>query len=437
MTESENSSEENSQSNCSDCEAEYTRTIYSDSDSDHEDKFTADNIQDILNKTNNQSELELINNLQKSNSNQLNKILLKYLDKNKITPDIFSVYLYKWVMTSYRGLNKIDGIGKIFDIILDYLPLTKAHYQLIIEINKPNFILDILKKILDKNIKIPSLVLNKLLVSYRINKPEQYKFILDNIDPDSDTIANLYKSRFRDRQIYINKITNSGIKITKKVFLNSVKYGHQSDLPLNFIPDLDCLIFACKTLNIKLMTRILDHKITPTQDCFRAILYDIHINNFEQEKIAKAIDLLIAYAYQPDFSDISYCLKNSCYINNIEKYNLSEDQKNTLINICAEIGFWPYKKIFSGKPKLETLQAQFLKSNNLENIKYLISLGIEPDITCLKNACSVKQNITTIKYLLKNYGFKIEYLDLENYISKFGNATLKLMATELKNQKKI
>lgn len=152
-------------------------------------------------------------------------------------------------------------------------------------------------------------------------------------------------------------------------------------------PDINCLIEACKTLNLNLI------KIIPTSDCINAILLSCSLKNGKNKQcvIAELVANII---------DIYKLLEKGCYINNIDRFDIKFDNK--FIEKCTMIGYYPYQNIYI-KPTMQCLYIECKKCNNVQNIKKLISTGLKPDIKWLIEACDNISNIQNIKYLIETH----------------------------------
>ena len=116
--------------------------------------------------------------------------------------------------------------------------------------------------------------------------------------------------------------------------------------------------------------------------------------------IADIIDVFIIYGLTVTKELIIKMLNKTCYIENIEKYNIPID--NDILYICSNYSYYPYK--FDCKPPISVLIKECSKGDNLEIIKKLKEYGGVYNTTCLIEACKNPKNGRVIKYLVNECG---------------------------------
>ena len=152
---------------------------------------------------------------------------------------------------------------------------------------------------------------------------------------------------------------------------------------------------------------------------------DIRFNEDVFEKI-----ILCGSTFTPDIL-ISLSKKN-IILKNIQKYNLnlslSEKENLALIFTERDKFFpYPYSKYNLIKPNIKCLQYLCLKRSKYDvNYikKYIKTYEINPDITCLENACLIKQNVSIINLLVKKYHLKPNEKCLKNIAYTINNKSL-------------
>ena len=193
-------------------------------------------------------------------------------------------------------------------------------------------------------------------------------------------------------------------------------------------------------LNIKL-AMILDNKIQPTTKALYILLdnarpeFDLRKNTINKFDIVigGSIDMFIRYGYDLTYDDMLYALSKGVIIGeNIQRFNFNFDSK--YFAICATIGNYPYVKLCASVD-MGTLIVHCRRAgnSNLKDIRKIVKQGkLIPDASCMQEACQVRSNSVTIKYLVSAGGI-ITIECLENYIKYYGDQTLQYLINEFKN----
>ncbi len=118
--------------------------------------------------------------------------------------------------------------------------------------------------------------------------------------------------------------------------------------------------------------------------------------------IADIMDVFITYGLKVTKELIIKLLNKTCYINQIERFNIPIDQD--ILYVCSNFSYYPYK--FDCKPPISVLIKECSKSDNLEIIKKLKEYGGIYNTTCLIEACKNPKNGRVIKFLVNECGVK-------------------------------
>lgn len=159
--------------------------------------------------------------------------------------------------------------------------------------------------------------------------------------------------------------------------------------------DLQCLISACDVKQVQLIKMILDSGITPTTQC----LYKAVTNIYDQKMCSEIVNLLTSYKLNIVKDDVIYVIKyapNAIYIPDIDRFGIVCDED--IKRACIEKGKFVYKEA----QNIDALRKACGKAGNMTWIKKIMDDGIKPDIICLQNACTMRNNIQVIKLLCKH-----------------------------------
>jgi hypothetical protein len=211
---------------------------------------------------------------------------------------------------------------------------------------------------------------------------------------------------------YINDKILFTLHCVDEAIKNDDVIMYDTFVPTLFELDKEHLEIACENNSILIATHLLNQKIIPTNNCFKAIFQKNKIlkKSTKKEilfKRSKMINLLFKYGYKPNVEDILIATKHHHIIDNLNIFDIQLDE--SFIQKCSEFGFIPYKE-YKLSPTIECLEYECGISNNLQTITNLIKNGLTPNIKCIKAACELKSNMTVIKFLLENFNLK---LDLE------------------------
>ncbi len=418
---------------------------------------------------------KILNNL--SIFNNYNQLFTSFINSN-----IKQYYLCHTTNKSIECfkilINLIDIDTLDFNTFKTCVNLNKQYLDCIVNliIKKKNISSEVISKILYTK--------NKLLIStlfddnnkLNLNLNEShYNYLCKNnqLIIINTTINNNYYGRsnlateenFKISTEFNSKIIlhliNSKVKVTKK----AINYALIHKISPNIIKQLitmgpglctDYLIAACHGQNKEMIEFLLDNKIVPTSDCIKALFTSavnndiIDINekygkNMFYEKsvpvspkdsiniknITELLNILLNYNYTITYDDLIFITKYYVTIPNIQKYNLTFDNK--FLEICSEIGFYPPYD-HNIKPDIRCLQKECIKSGNLQAIKELVlKQKIKPDNICIQNACIHKANLPTIRFLVDNNA-SVDYIALKNIISITGNSSTNFVMEEFIKQ---
>ncbi len=213
---------------------------------------------------------------------------------------------------------------------------------------------------------------------------------------------------------------------------------------------LQILSMAVDNIDKNLIMRILEtcREIKPDLDLVDSLLKKVYANHSamganQSKIIADVIDIFIMYGLKVTRELVIKLLNKTCYVNNIEKYNIKIDEEILLIS--SNYSYYPYK--YDIKPPKAVLIKECGKTNNIDNLKKLKENGGEFDSSCLAEACKNTRNGKVIKFLIQDCGVKsndecmkvfseayhTEALDLviKGYDSNKNNTNLKVKNYEL------
>lgn len=346
------------------------------------------------------------------------EIMSIYKQTTTLDNDILSKYLQ--YLNSSAGYsqchNKIEHrnmISILFDVVVpsvDNMKLLLIRYHSSNEkINAE--IINILQKLLDRKITIPSEI---LCTAIKNNMKTVSEFLINQVEVNTECVEVACLHGYVE---LLPQMFGQKHKATTKALENLLQYykGKEKDKKDTIIhqinllfkygaePNKECLNLACVIKDKSVIEKFLTYKIKPDHKCFKALIGEAYYHKCKQQSkdadhIAELIDLLASNGYELTLDDVFDALKAGYYINNIKQYNFKIDK--TFMEKCYKIGYFPYKDI-EVKPDIELLRAECRKSGNLTNIKQLVRQGLEPDFNCLRDACSVGSNIGTIRYLIE------------------------------------
>jgi hypothetical protein len=190
------------------------------------------------------------------------------------------------------------------------------------------------------------------------------------------------------------------------------------------ILDPNDLILVCESNNLKYIEKLLQHKITPTNSCFKAIFKSHTFHNyirFMQTKYilslkvdiaCQAVELLISYGYKITYDDVVYALTHGCYIDSINRFNIKLDKNFN--DQCIKYSYFPYDDNGMNIDNSEL----YIACDNKKSIKEIKSIiknkGIKPDQACIQRACKHNTNIQVIRYFIEQHGLYINRICLDN-----------------------
>lgn len=237
---------------------------------------------------------------------------------------------------------------------------------------------------------------------------------------------------------YIKKKKN----ITNNTINNLLSYSQNNEIYdyilENFELSDDMLFSVCKSLNINLIIKFLNKKININNNIITKILtfYDnkntkntkfinfksnklVYFENYENtncnfvriinineitkyyEIIKYISNLFINYGYYLDNGDIVKFFENGIIIEKINHINFNNETKRKFLDLCVKKNNYPY--FINDKyppPDILCLYEECKKKTNLNTIKKICEEIIEPNIECLKIACSLDNNMSVLKYFI-------------------------------------
>ncbi len=229
-----------------------------------------------------------------------------------------------------------------------------------------------------------------------------------NITSNNESLfADYIKSNspFMDSNICQNLITNLPYRSAIMNELFKVVVGGPIDKKVK----LEILNKAIDNIDKNLIMQIFESckDITPDIQMIDSLTKRVYPNASSlgasnSRLIAEIMDIFIIYGIKVDKELVIKLLNKTCYINNIEKYDVVIDEE--ILQICSNYSYYPYK--FNIKPPKSVLLKECSKTNNLETLKKLKESGGEYDVDCLIEACKNKNNGKSIKYLINDCGVK-------------------------------
>ncbi len=360
----------------------------------------------------------------------------------KVDSEFLTAYLKKMTASGNNSYNSCmnqntDWVSTIIDIIAYLVPTTEQMIMLISGYYKSGYatktatnIAGLWKAIIKSVKEIPVSVFE---AGIKVRNYDTLSIIVDYTKTTSKCIEELClysKSDYTIISGIIDRIFLQKIPITTIALNNAIKSG-SIELAVSFLqkgvqPDNRSLVNACGTRDEKLIGMLLLCKLTPTKECFEALIPYNSSYSSEANKVANIIDSLIQHGYSITYEDVMFALEKRQHINNIRRFNIKFDNK--IIEKCAKLGYYPYsEKDIGVKPTIECLRIECGKTGNIKTIKSLISSGLKPDIQCLRNACAVRSNITNIRFLIEKHGLKVDIECLKNMASTIGNKSLSYM----------
>lgn len=238
------------------------------------------------------------------------------------------------------------------------------------------------------------LIITKIRASININNEN---YIADYIK----TNANWFLQN-QDKCIYIINNLPYKTSIIKEIF-KIVSLSSNSEVKIELLNK------AINNLDKNVMLTIFESSkdIIPDEKMIENLLTKVYVNHgfrgaSNNNTIAEIIDILIMYGLQVNKNIIIKLLNKTCYINNIERFNIPIDED--ILYVCSNFSYYPYK--FNIKPPISILIKECSKQDNLETIKKLKEYGGEYNTQCLIEACRNVKNGKVIKFLINDCAVK-------------------------------
>jgi hypothetical protein len=213
--------------------------------------------------------------------------------------------------------------------------------------------------------------------------------------------------------------------------------------------DSECLETACQYCDFNGIKYILDEtKLKITKNHFNKLIisenyipsqynsYGYRSNYYNYGKSGytlEKMELLIAHGYSPDYDDIKYAIKHKKEIPNIDRFGVKLDKE--LLELCWDNNFYPSYKFDCISDEMIKLQKICADKSPISVIRsHLKKYQLVPDRKCMENASLHKNNVATMKELLK-YGGKLTYkcLKSQSYLLT-SSSTLDYMLEEYEKQ---
>ncbi len=340
-----------------------------------------------------------------------------------------SIYYY------YSCMRNTDNwIAAITELCKTLIP-TENDMKIIVK--GGNLVLQLFQNLIKRGVKIPNSVLNEAISS---KGWDLIKLFVNHIEADSKCLELLCNENSNVNSI-IEIVINQKIQLTEQALINAINNG--KDRVAKLLIQMGCnisenaLIVACKNLNKPMALHLLDCRIEPTRDVYRAIIdasSSVYGRNFAGncEQIAEFIDIIVSFGYKPDYEDVLYALEYKCYINDIERFNIKF--KDDFMEKCSEYQCYPYSNIRI-KPTLKCLQIECKRTNNLTIIRKLVKGGLKPNIVCLRDACNSSSNVPTIRYLIDKHKLKPDIECIKNIAKYCGNNNLNIILEKWNDDK--
>ena len=274
------------------------------------------------------------------------------------------------------------------------------------------------------------------------------KIIIDKIKVDNKILSNIL---FVKNLSFANKLINNGTDITietlENLFSPPIKFADNIyDKCFGYIKQ-----YPYRKLN-ESVEFILDKKIKPSELAFSNMLLYFGQYRFARQKISKSIiknlkdeqlenyknsgkcvynsdaneiiNLFIGAGYIIKYKDFVLAVKAGVEINDIERFDIKFD--DNFMEECSKAGFFPYNIKY--KPTLALLRNECLKPQNHGKVIELCET-INPDIICLRNACSNIETSKTIDYLLEEKKIKPDIMCLLNICKSSTSSSIRKLAS--------
>lgn len=366
----------------------------------------------------------------------------------KINNNFFSQYL-SFINNNQqyyyeRCIGRKDIYMPVMKQILTYLTPTQHDMSNMATFRKStdqvahssDHIIELFKILIDREIEICPVVLETSLLGKNIQLAE---YLISYVVPDEKCLE--AACLCLDSQNLIKSMVFQKVEITEKAIINAIRMKNNDILDIllqtGYVPCIKCLIESCKIVHEKIITKILFYKITPTKDCFNALLQSAFLSHYKNKEcsdaptIAILIDILIKYGYQLTYDDVYNAMTVGCYINNIKQYDIKMDNK--FIEECTRLGYYPYPEL-NIMPTMNCLYIECSRPGNVPIIKKLIARGLTPNVECLKQACANKSNIKNITFLIETHKIKPDIDCLKEIAKQLGNSTLTYLLDHYSNE---
>ncbi len=374
----------------------------------------------------------------------------------ELNQELFNLYLQ--FMNSYSGSYNCctstynTGGSNILTFILnssDKFVFPTQYFGLII-----NYMNDAhLLKLIQNQLNLDNDYINKLAVQENINTNSQNNanllacFFYAYANKQTSLKFVLERVKVEDFVSSISKIKNSLNNGNERFIIDYIKYNAK-DLKfkkdkcieiINSFPyrtlvfqELFKAISPCESnqLIIDLLNRAINNtdknlistilegskSIVPDETMVDSLLQRVYVSHGNRGAsnnllIAEIMDILIMFGLPVTKSVITKLLNKTCYINEIEKYNVPIDED--ILFICSNYSYYPYK--FNIKPPISVLIKECSKHDNLDTIKKLKEYGGEYNTQCLIEACKNAKNGKVIKYLINDCGIKSNDLCVKTF----------------------
>lgn len=350
---------------------------------------------------------------------------------------------YLIYLSSYRPrccLSLKDNWLEAVTVICKNIVPTLDNLSTIIEYGQDDQrVMKLIKSLIERGEKLSSSVLKKAL---EFNSLILAGYLLNHVSLDSECLE--IACKFKNTDKMINNILARGVRITTEALNNAVTSGNfmvPTLIEMNAKPDIKTLELACRNNDRDNIKTLLQCKINPTKECFKAVLephgypwrsdtygYPVRYSRkFKEQQVAEIIDIIILYGYKIDYEDVILALSKGFYINDIHRFDL--DLGSDFLEKCTYYNYHPYD--IDIKPTSKCLEIECGRTGNLKAVKELISKGAEPNIECLRTACKNKSNKPTIEYLVEKHGLVPDIKCIKNNAEYINNVTLKYILSKI------
>ncbi len=158
-------------------------------------------------------------------------------------------------------------------------------------------------------------------------------------------------------------------------------------------PNSKCLQISFNCRKLDTAHNILEYKIVPTIEDFKALYTD----NVKVEKRVEFFELLVRYGLSVTIDMIGMAIKHRDHITKLNRFGIEYDNK--IYGLCHRYNFWPeeYVREFNDKMDSRILNMHAMCKKRTTTLtcffKYLKKHQIKPDRYCLELCCQYNKRI--------------------------------------------